>query len=157
MVYVDIGNVVLTDGVVPERSQLEQWAILAMLQGQMDMTIRLVDERESAYLNRTYRHKPGPTNVLSFPFEVPQGVPHSYLGDIVICVPIVEQEARLQDKALKAHWAHLVIHGVLHLQGYDHTEEETAYAMEKKEIILLSYLGFPNPYEEDRDTPLSYV
>jgi probable rRNA maturation factor len=99
-------------------------------------------------LNEYYRHKAGSTNVLSFPFEVPEGVLSHLLGDLVICAAVVEREAREQGKDLEAHWAHMVVHGMLHLQGYDHISETDAAVMEAEEIAILNSLGFPNPYEE---------
>ncbi|MCB1807111.1 MAG: rRNA maturation RNase YbeY, partial [Candidatus Competibacteraceae bacterium] len=117
-----------------------------------ELTIRLVDEAESSMLNESYRHKQGPTNVLSFPFEAPiPEIDMPLLGDIVICVPVVEHEAAEQNKPLMAHWAHLVIHGVLHLQGYDHQTETEADVMEALEVTLLDRLGFPDPYRDSID------
>ena len=117
--------------------------------------IRIVDIDESAALNDQYRHKQGATNVLSFPFESPElpvelgeeevSVEH-FLGDLVICAPIVESEAKTQTKTLEAHWAHMVVHGVLHLQGYDHIEQADAEKMEAIERAVLADLGFPDPY-----------
>ena len=97
--------------------------------------------------NARYRHKPGPTNVLSFPFEadIPLEVP--LLGDLVICAAVVEREAREQDKPIEAHWAHMLVHGTLHLLGYDHVTDAQAHEMETTEIQLLQQLGFSNPYE----------
>lgn len=113
-----------------------------------EAVIRLVDETESARLNTDYRGKDRPTNVLSFPFEAPPGIPTAHLGDLVICAPLVEREAREQGKTSDAHWAHLTVHGVLHLLGYDHLEDEEAERMEAEEIRILECLGFPNPYQE---------
>ena len=98
-------------------------------------------------LNREWRGKDKPTNVLSFPFEAPPGVDIPLLGDIIICAAVVEHEASEQGKALEAHWAHMVIHGTLHLLGYDHIEEGEAEEMEGLEIRLLAGLGYANPYE----------
>ena len=132
---------------LPAPDQFRSWVEAAARSDRAGVLIRIVDEPESAELNHTYRHKPGPTNVLSFPFEVPNGVPNDFLGDLVICAGLVEREAREQRKAPEAHWAHLVVHGVLHLMGYDHTEDHAAEAMEAEEIAILAQLGFPNPYE----------
>ena len=103
---------------------------------------------ESAELNQHYRGKPGPTNVLSFPFEAPPGVETEILGDLVVCAPVVEREALEQGKTLQSHWAHMVVHGVLHLQDYDHIEENEAVIMESEEITIMNRLGFSSPYEE---------
>lgn len=117
-----------------------------------EITVRIVNEVESTALNETYRHKQGPTNVLSFPFEAPPEVESSLLGDIVICAPVVLREAVSQGKSPAAHWAHLVIHGVLHLLGYDHDELQ-ADAMESLEIRILAGLGYPDPYGDPQDPP----
>ncbi|MEZ5589739.1 MAG: rRNA maturation RNase YbeY [Gammaproteobacteria bacterium] len=141
---------------LPTKTQLQRWAGAALVdpraQTATELTIRLVDEAESSMLNETYRHKQGPTNVLSFPFEAPiPEIDMPLLGDIVICVPVVEHEAAEQNKPLIAHWAHLVIHGVLHLQGYDHQTETEADIMEALEVTLLDQLGFPDPYRDGID------
>ncbi|RKZ36817.1 MAG: rRNA maturation RNase YbeY [Gammaproteobacteria bacterium] len=115
-------------------------------QRQVEMTIRLVDETEGTQLNETWRGGVGPTNVLSFPFECPPGVDMPLLGDIIICAPLVAREATKQNKSLSAHWTHLVIHGTLHLLGYDHIEESQAQLMENLEIRILHDLGYSNPY-----------
>lgn len=114
----------------------------------LELTIRIVDEHEGQYLNQRWRNKTGATNVLSFPFESPPEVPIPLLGDIVICAPVVIREATEQGKAVNAHWAHLIIHGVLHLLGYDHIEDADATLMEALEIQLLVQLAYPNPYSE---------
>jgi probable rRNA maturation factor len=134
---------------VPGEDEFRRWAEAAAQRKEAEVSIRIVDEAESAELNQTYRHKSGPTNVLSFPFEVPEGVPNELLGDLVICAGVVEREAEAQNKSAEAHWAHMVVHGMLHLQGYDHIEDGEAEAMEAEEIAILAHLGFPNPYEEE--------
>ena len=136
-------------GQPPEDPDICRWASAAFLGDNQDteMTVRIVDEAESAQLNQTYRHKPGPTNVLSFPFENPPGVSLPLLGDVVICAPVVEREADEQHKAPQAHWAHMVVHGTLHLQGYDHIAAKDAEQMEHLEVDILRQLGFSNPYE----------
>jgi len=136
-------------GQQPDDPDICRWAAVAYLGGDSDteMTVRIVDAAESAQLNETYRHKSGPTNVLSFPFETPSDVDLSLLGDLVICAPVVEQEASEQNKTTTAHWAHMVVHGSLHLQGYDHIEPQQAEQMEALEIDILARLGFSNPYE----------
>jgi probable rRNA maturation factor len=145
---IDLDRVV-DSGEVPELTSFEQWARAACDDAEAELSIRLVGLEESAELNEAYRHKSGPTNVLSFPCEVPPGVPCKLLGDLVICVPVLEREAEEQGKSLEAHWAHLVIHGVLHLLGYDHIEDEEAERMEALEVDILARLGFANPYEQE--------
>ena len=133
---------------LPEQIALEQW-VTAALEGQMEeaeLTIRLVENDESASLNKQYRNKQGPTNVLSFPFEAPVDVPLPLLGDLIICAPLVAQEAQEQGKTVRAHWAHLVVHGVLHLRGYDHIDDSDAREMEDLERKIMAYLGFDDPY-----------
>lgn len=134
---------------VPSENAMRAWAEAA-LQGrreEAELTVRIVGEAESADLNSGYRQKQGPTNVLSFTFEPPPGIALSFLGDIVICAPVIAREAREQDKPPEAHWAHMVVHGCLHLLGYDHIDPAEAEAMESLEVALLANLGFPNPYE----------
>ena len=135
---------------LPTATDFRRWAEAA-LNGHdgAELTIRVVDEAESAELNEGYRHKQGPTNVLSFPFEAPPGVALPLLGDIIICAPVVERQAAEQGKAPAAHWAHMVVHGCLHLLGYDHIDETEAQEMESLETDLLSGLGYPDPYEQD--------
>ncbi len=135
---------------LPTQEEFESWVRLALgnAMPEAEMTIRLVDEAESQQLNHTYRGKDKPTNVLSFPFESPPEVELPLLGDLVICVPVVEQEAEIQGKSLTAHWAHMVVHGCLHLLGYDHIIDSEAEEMESLEAQLIESLGFPNPYKE---------
>ncbi|PAU78736.1 rRNA maturation RNase YbeY [Halovibrio salipaludis] len=113
----------------------------------IEVTLRIVDEPEGHELNHQYRGKDYATNILSFPFEAPPGVDLGLLGDLVLCAGVVEREAREQGKALEAHWAHLVIHGMLHLQGYDHQDVNEAETMENLEVRLLAELGFSDPYQ----------
>lgn len=142
------------DDDVPEPGQFELWVSNALDQGgfkpeedmPVELTIRIVEAAESQDLNNTYRQKDKPTNVLSFPFESPEGVPLQLLGDLVICAPIVRQEAKEQQKTLLSHWAHMVIHGSLHLLGFDHIEEEEAEEMEALETRIMANLGFADPY-----------
>lgn len=136
---------------LPSAAQIERWtqAALAGRAEAPELTIRIVDEAEIAALNEAYRGKSGPTNVLSFPFEAPPGVDLPLLGDIIICAPVVAHEAEAQRKPLEAHWAHMVVHGCLHLLGYDHIDPQEAELMEGLEIELLSGLGYANPYQED--------
>lgn len=110
-----------------------------------EVTLRIVDEVESQDLNFEYRQKKRPTNVLAFPYEMPE-----YLGDLVVCEPIVVKEAKAQGKSILAHWAHLLVHGTLHLQGYDHIKKDDQHTMEALEIKILKQLNFPNPYEEEQ-------
>jgi len=135
---------------IPDKHQISEWANAAIFGDVHDkkaVTIRIVDEAESASLNQTYRGKTGPTNVLSFVHEDPPGVQAGILGDLVICAPVVRREAVEQDKNLDAHWAHMVVHGIMHLQGYDHELDEQAEIMERLETEILTGLGFEKPYE----------
>lgn len=146
---VDLQRVV-EDAGIPEDTALELWAQKAWLGNHpSEVTIRIVNHDESAELNGQYRGKDRPTNVLSFPFEAPAGITVPLAGDLVICAPVVEKEAKDQHKALEAHWAHMVVHGMLHLQGYDHIEDHDAEVMEALEIRLLEQLGYGNPYESE--------
>ncbi|WP_392342408.1 rRNA maturation RNase YbeY [uncultured Shewanella sp.] len=135
---------------LPTLAEFETWVRTAIGQTMpvVELTIRIVDIAESQQLNSTYRGKDKPTNVLSFPFEAPPEVELPLLGDLVICAPVVEQEAIEQNKPLIAHWAHMVIHGSLHLLGYDHIIDEEADEMESLETQLVEGLGFDNPYKE---------
>lgn len=136
---------------LPEAEQLRSWAAAALVgrREAAELTIRVVDETEGADLNLRFRGRPGPSNVLSFPFDPPPGLPHQdYIGDLILCAPVVVREAAEQGKPEQAHWAHLVIHGVLHLMGHDHHTEPEAEAMEAIETSLLGGLGFPSPYED---------
>ncbi|MDF0533850.1 rRNA maturation RNase YbeY [Shewanella yunxiaonensis] len=135
---------------LPAEADFLRWATTA-LDGRLDeaeMTIRLVDEAESHQLNLDYRGKDKPTNVLSFPFEAPPGIELPLIGDLVICAPVVENEAQEQHKPLEAHWAHMVVHGCLHLLGYDHIDDAEAEEMEAIETELIESLGFSDPYKE---------
>jgi len=149
---------------VPVQQDFEKWAGAALSKQNNDseLTIRVVSEEEISELNQTYRAKSGPTNVLSFPFEMPdfgfdeelgesqldefEKMDIPLLGDLVICAAVVNREALEQKKPFDAHWAHMVIHGVLHLLGYDHIQKIEAEAMETLEITLLSELGYSTPY-----------
>jgi probable rRNA maturation factor len=134
---------------VPSAARLTRWARAALGRtARGELTVRVVARRESAALNSRYRGKRGPTNVLSFPGEPGAAKSRELLplGDVVICASVVAREAREQGKTLKAHWAHMVIHGTLHLQGYDHENARDAAAMEARERALLRALGFPDPY-----------
>lgn len=139
---------------LPGEADFRRWCELALRARSADseLTIRLVDEPEGRELNHTWRHKDYATNVLSFPADVPDGpngeplLDIPLLGDLVICAPVVAREAAEQGKPAQAHWAHLVIHGCLHLLGYDHLEDEEAEEMEELERQLLAELGHPDPY-----------
>lgn len=133
---------------LPSAPQLQQWLEAAILPFQTDaeVTVRIVDNSESQQLNHTYRGKDKPTNVLSFPFQCPPGIELPLLGDLVICAPVVQQEALQQGKSLTAHWAHMVVHGSLHLLGFDHINDDDAEQMEAEEVTILQQLGFTNPY-----------
>ena len=131
---------------VPDETTIAGWVAVVLGDANVSVTVRVVDEVEMAELNQQYRHKSGATNVLSFPFENPPGVETDILGDVVVCAPVVEREAREQDKTLMAHWAHMVVHGILHLQGYDHETDKQAAEMEQLETGILTGLGFPAPY-----------
>lgn len=144
---VDVQYAVSADG-IPGIASIRQWVLQALPAGQAaaELTIRIVDEAEITSLNMQYRGKDGATNVLSFPYEPMEGVDTELLGDVVICAPVVASEAIAQGKPLEAHWAHLVIHGVLHLLGYDHKQQHDALRMESAETELLADLGYQNPY-----------
>ena len=135
---------------VPASLQLRRWAKHALQRRvkTAELTIRITDKKEMTALNTTYRHKTGPTNVLSFPFTAPADVEMDipFLGDIVICADVVNKEAAARKKTKEAHWAHIVVHGTLHLLGYDHEIEADAAVMEAQEIEILQSLGFTNPY-----------
>lgn len=138
---------------LPSEAQFRTWCEIALRQRTADseLTIRLVDEAEGLELNHTYRQRDYATNVLSFPADVPDGMLDiPLLGDLVICVPVVEREALEQEKSPEAHWAHLVIHGCLHLLGYDHIDDVEAEEMEALERTLLAELGHPDPYADDK-------
>ncbi len=136
---------------LPSEAQLQSW-VNAALSGQRDsgeLCIRIVDEAESQSLNHQYRGKDKSTNVLSFPFELPEGVPEmDLLGDLVVCAAVVEREAGEQGKPLHHHWAHMIVHGCLHLLGYDHINDEEAEIMESLEREILAGLDIEDPYQE---------
>lgn len=149
------------DQYVPEPSLLKEWASQAysrisdeavgVIAGDgvaepLELTIRIVDEEEGAVLNKRYRKRKGATNILSFPYESTADVPQLILGDIVICAPVVAREAQIAGTSAQAHWAHLVVHGILHLCGFDHKTHKQAESMESLEVRILADLGFPDPY-----------
>lgn len=133
---------------LPSEAQIQLWlnAAVSPFQPVAEVTVRIVDETESQQLNFDYREKDKPTNVLSFPFQCPPGIELPLLGDLVICAGVVAQEAKEQNKTLDAHWAHMVVHGSLHLLGFDHINDDDALEMEAEEIQILAELGFADPY-----------
>jgi probable rRNA maturation factor len=136
----------------PDDDQFQQWinAVPAPHDRQFSLTIRIVDEHEAQHFNRVYRNKDYATNVLSFPADLPEGLPdeirQSQLGDLLICAPVVVREAMEQHRPETDHWAHLTIHGVLHLFGYDHEQVDEAAVMESLETEILAQLGISDPY-----------
>jgi probable rRNA maturation factor len=133
---------------VPDEQHLRSWVRLALGDRAQtaELSVRVVDEAEITALNSRYRGKDYPTNVLSFPYEGMPGVDSALLGDVVICAPVVAREAVEQGKPAEAHWAHLVVHGMLHLQGFDHRDDSEAAQMEELEAQILGILGYTNPY-----------
>ena len=145
---VDIQRVVSGQD-LPGDTELSHWAAIAWRQDEpSEVTLRIVDREESARLNSLYRHKTGATNVLSFPFEAPPGIALPLAGDLVICAPVVERQAQEQGKPVRAHWTHMVVHGVLHLLGHDHEQAGEAEIMEALEVSILAELGHGDPYRE---------
>jgi len=153
--YLDVQQMVDSDD-IPQPSMLEFWIKTALTEAatqrqesmndEYELTIRIVDKAEIRTLNKTYRHKDQTTNVLSFPFEAPSEVQLPLLGDLVICHNVVVEEARQQQKTVRDHWAHMVIHGVLHLKGYDHIDDDEARIMEALEVHILKILKIADPY-----------
>jgi probable rRNA maturation factor len=150
---VDIQNA-STALLLPSEELFQQWVDTTLnfvTEKEFELTIRLVNIPESQQLNSQYRQKDKPTNVLSFPFEVPDGIELNLLGDLVICSEVVEQEAEAQNKKVFDHWAHMVIHGCLHLLGYDHINDTEANEMESLEVNILALLEIANPYDTKLD------
>ncbi|MBT8438213.1 MAG: rRNA maturation RNase YbeY [Gammaproteobacteria bacterium] len=136
-----------SDDDVPDPSLLQAWAAAAYLDDIPAVASMLVTTSdEIQQLNKQYRDKDKPTNVLSFPMDSPEGVDLTLLGDVVLCADVIRQEAQQQEKSEISHWAHMDVHGMLHLQGYDHIDNEEAEEMEQLEIKILHQLGFANPY-----------
>lgn len=135
---------------LPSAARIRKWVLAALVGADYrraaELNVRLVNAAEGRRLNHRWRGKDCATNVLSFPAAVPEGVPVRLLGDLVICAPVVRREVQEQGKGLEAHWAHLVIHGVLHLLGYDHEAPDEARTMEALEVSVLAALGYPDPY-----------
>ncbi len=133
----------------PARAMIARWARAALAglrRRRAVIGVRIVNAAESAALNARYRGRPAPTNVLAFPFEAPPGARADVLGDLVICAPVVNREARAQRKDAAAHWAHMVVHGILHLRGYDHHTRREAHVMERRETAILRRLGYSDPW-----------
>jgi probable rRNA maturation factor len=135
---------------VPDEDDIRHWIGSALScapeRSDAEVSLRLVDEAEMAELNSNYRGQNGATNVLSFPTDLPTDLQLPMLGDIVICAPVVRREADEQGKPLQAHWAHMTVHGTLHLLGYDHIEDADAAIMEALETDILKQLAYPCPY-----------
>jgi probable rRNA maturation factor len=152
----DVQIAVEKENNLPTEEQLNLWVRAALVRRtdheEPELTIRIADEAESQELNNDYRGKDKPTNVLSFPFEAPAHVPIPLLGDLIICKQVVEREAIEQGKTLTSHWAHMTVHGCLHLLGYDHIEDEEAEEMEAIERTVMNELGFEDPYRDDENT-----
>jgi len=135
---------------VPDTATVQRWADRACLRKEpVVASVQVVGSEEMRELNHTWRGKDRPTNVLSFPMQIPAEVDLNVIGDLALCAAVIKSEARQQHKPLQAHWAHMVVHGMLHLQGYDHTDEQQAEEMEALEISILDQLGFDNPYLAD--------
>lgn len=155
--YVDLQLATEDQQALPDLVQLEKWISTTLLAASDEMrddaelTVRIVDSEESQQLNHQYRDKDKPTNVLSFPFQNPPGITLPLLGDLVICKQVVEKEAMEQQKALTSHWAHMLVHGTLHLLGYDHIDDDEAEEMESIETKLLIELGFSDPYLSEKE------
>lgn len=138
---------------LPNNQELAEWAAITLAkvnyeEPTVSVSIRVVSEDEITELNKNYRNIDKPTNVLSFPYEALPDVEIDLLGDIVVCAAVMQIEAQQQSKNIEQHWAHIIIHGVLHLLGFDHAEDTTAEEMESLEVSILSSLGIPNPYGE---------
>ncbi len=134
---------------LPHRKDFQLWVNTALspYKKKCELTVRIVESDESQSLNNQYRHKNKPTNVLSFPFEVPEGIELNLLGDLIICADVVIFEAEQQQKDVKDHWAHMIIHGCLHLLGYDHINHNEAQEMEAIEIERLTSINICDPYQ----------
>ncbi len=139
---------------IPDQQQFQNWvdAVLTDESQHSEIVIRVIDEDEMIEFNQQYRHKSGPTNILSFPFEAPDSVESDLLGDLLVCAPVIETESKQQKKTLENHWAHIIVHGVLHLIGYDHINDMDAEEMEALEVMILKTITINNPYEETINT-----
>ena len=142
-------QIATNDENIPANTDFKNWLTAALPENKIksEITVRIVGIHESQELNLRYRNQDKPTNILSFPNEATVAVDPPLLGDLVICAPVIEEEAREQGKATRAHWAHIVVHGALHLLGYDHEKEDDASEMEALETKIVKSLGFPPPYK----------
>lgn len=152
-IELDLQLAVEDESGLPNTEDFQLWlgSSVTKFQPQAEVTVRIVDEQESHQLNSDYRGKDKPTNVLSFPFEAPPGMDIDLLGDLIICRQVVEREAIEQNKPLMAHWAHMVVHGSLHLLGYDHIEDDEAEEMESLETEIMQEMGFDDPYLAEKE------
>ncbi len=144
---------------VPDPPSLRRWVTAALSETDArhdaEVSVRIVDEAEMVELNGRFRRRAYPTNVLSFPAQLPEELDLPLLGDIVVCAPVVAREAGEQDKPPEAHWAHMLVHGTLHLLGYDHEHDDQALVMESLETRILTTMGYPPPYRDDSEQPRS--
>ena len=149
MVHVDVMNN-SSSLMSPNQHDIKKWVEMSvgLHRSKAEVSLLIVDEKEGAELNRQWRGKEGPTNVLSFPSDLPPELKLPLLGDIIICAPVVEREAKEQKKSIDAHWAHMIVHGTLHLLGYDHVDDNEADKMESLEEEILSKIGYPDPYRK---------
>ena len=157
-------QVALDGDKLPDADSLQRWVAAALRdeRAEAELSVRIVDAPESRELNHRYRQQDKPTNVLSFPSDLPPELEIPLLGDLVVCAPVVAAEAREQGKTLEAHWAHMIVHGTLHLLGYDHIDDSDADVMESLETDILTQLGYPAPYQDTApatllDTTKSYT
>jgi len=158
LLCIDIDIACDADG-IPGEDAMRQWIAAALpADGEFEISLRIVDEDEIRTLNSTYRHKDYATNVLSFPADLPEELALPLLGDIVVCASVVKCEAHEQGKSPNAHWAHMLVHGTLHLLGYDHVDDTEADVMEALETRIITGLGFDPPYETNNtDTQATRV
>ncbi|MEQ9564866.1 MAG: rRNA maturation RNase YbeY [Pseudomonadales bacterium] len=142
-----------TQQATPDAQSFEHWVQTALTESyeQAELSVCIIDEEEMTSLNSRFRGQNKSTNVLSFPADLPEGMAIPLLGDIAICAPVIEREAMEQQKSLESHYAHMAIHGALHLAGYDHIDDSAAEEMEALEIKMMGKLGFANPYEYERE------
>ncbi len=150
MNYLDF-QVVSQSNSIPSIDQFQSWIDVVLSDESIDseIVVRIIDEAEMTRFNEQYRDKIGPTNILSFPFDVPENIVSILLGDLLVCAPIIEKESLQQNKLVDHHWAHIIVHGVLHLLGHDHIDECDAKEMEALEIKILRKIKIKNPYEEN--------